>query len=440
MKAKKHNKRSLLFFLPLVAFAMGLLLVSCSQDDGFHGDNPKSEMPKGKKVGDLVINESSVLLNAASVEKIKSFDENLLIFESEPDQASEITKGAILVGIMTNENTIENIMGKVVSVNVINNEWHVQTTPVELEEFIYSGTISGTVYPEVLDASSTKSAAAYGTRNRPMMVQDVAGFPSYTFLNKNQPFAKRELRLPRIEFDNTFPVELPVPIVDVKPSISLKAGFTPVLEYEIKFGLKGIEEFNVIIYAKDLLLESYLNAYAGLKFDLSAADLYSIPIVPIVLGPTGLIISPTVSTGPYIHAKIGTSMDVKLFHIDGEVSYTLTNPLKTPTFDLHADPYNWSNISWNGVASEAEVGMHLNTGLSLTFLASNIASVGASSKIGAGMDATLPEISRVNLKVYANVSSDARVVLGIPPLQISKGFPLIHWRPTLFETEFATGL
>lgn len=431
MNTRNQVKHYLRFILPLIALTF--FLSSCSQDDDFDNfdNNQPVDIRKGKQVGDLIINEASVLLSMNSIEKISKVEDALVVFESAPEQASEIKAGAILVGVK-NDNGIKNILGKVTRVDIVDGEWHVVLSPIAIEEFIYSGSISGTIYPMLYDGS-TRSV------NNSLIVQDIEGFPSYALFNNSLKIGRDIVRLPRIEYDETFSIALPVPIADLKSSLSFKAGFTPVFEYNIQFGWTGIKEFKIKMYAQEILLDSHLNAYAGLKFDLSVADMYSIPVVPIVLGPTGLILSPTVSAGPYIHVKAGSSMDVKLFHVEGDISYMLTDPLKLPEFNLQADSYDWSNIQWGGVGAEAKGGLHLNAGFSLTFLTVNIASVGASSKIGVGTTVDMHDISKVNLNIYGNVNADARIVLGTPPLQIEKAYPVINWNPTIYEKEFITG-
>lgn len=435
MNAKKITRSYLQFILPLIAF--GLFLSSCNQDDNFGERDLNSELRKGRQVGDLVVNASSVLLDRPSIEKIKTVGETLVVFESEPEQSSEIKDGAILVGARLNGGDFENIMGKVTSVKVINKEWHVQISPIKIEEFIYSGTISGTVYPMLYDESESRSKSQ---NDYPMvMIQDVKGFPDYEYLNDALNKTKATLPLPRIALDRTFSIGLPLPIVDLNSSVSLKAGFTPVIDYKIKFGWRGVEEFNITLLAQEILLDSHLKAYGGLKFELSTADMYSIPILPIPLGPTGLILSPVISAGPYAKLEAGSSLgDVKLFHIEGNVSYTLTNPLKQPNFDLHADSYDWSNIKWGGLGLSAEAGLKASMGIALKFLIGDIASAKASFKLGGELAVSSPDIGKINFKLNANLSSDAKIVLGVSPIAIKKAFPLVNWNPIIFEKGFGS--
>jgi len=429
MKAKNFT-HIMRFILPLIA--LSLFLESCSQDDVFNEpDNINTEIPRGKKVGDLIINEASLILDAASIDQIKSICEDLIVFESEPTQADEIKAGTILVGAKYDGSNLQNIMGKVTDINTINGEWHISITPVAIEEFIYSGSISGTIYPTLYSENSLRNGEAIPN----IIIQDINGFPSYALSS-----TRATIRLPRIEHSGTYNIPEILPIVDLQSNVSLTAGFTPVFDYTIKFGWTGIKEFNIKVYAQEILLDAHLNAYAGLKFDLSLADMYSIPVIPIALGPTGLIISPTVSAGPYINVQAGTSMNVKLFHAEGEISYILTNPTQKPSFDLVVDPYNWSNVNWGGAQAKAEGGLHLSAGFSLTFIATNLASVGASSKIGIGSTIGMNDLSKVNLNIYGRINADARILLGTPPLQYEKSFPVITWNPTIFAKDFNTGI
>lgn len=436
MNAKKFA-HSMRFFLLLIA--SGLFLLSCNQDDILdEGNNINTEVPKGKKVGDLIINEASVILDFNSIEKIRNISDNLVIFGSEPVEAEEIKVGAILVGAKYDGSSLQNIMGKVTDVNILNGEWHVSITPIPLEEFIYSGTISGTVYPTSYPESALKNADIKDM----IVLQDVKGFPSYVALNEEIIKTRALVKLPRLEYSDTYTIPIPeLPVADFKSSVSLTAGFTPAFDYTIKFGLfTGLKEFNITLYAQDILLDASLYAQAGLKFDLYPDDLYTIPIAPIALGPTGLILSPTISAGPYINLEAATNMNVKLFHAEGEISYVLTNPTQAPKFNVKMDPYDWSNIQWGGLYAKAEGGLYCSAGLSLTFIATNIATVGASAKVGVGTTVEMKDLSKVNLNVYGRVNADARLALGVWPLKVEKTFPIISWTPTIYAKDFETGI
>ncbi|MDU1906184.1 MAG: hypothetical protein E6772_15545 [Dysgonomonas sp.] len=435
MKAKNFTQ-IMRFILPLIA--LSLFLESCSQDDVFNEtDNINTEIPKGKKVGDLIINEASVILDATSTEQIKSISEDLVVFESEPAQADEIKAGAILVGAKYDGSNLQNIMGKVTDVSSINGEWHVSITPIAIEEFIYSGTISGRIDPVSYPEGSLRN----GMVNPNVIIQDVAGFPSYEVLNEEISRTRATVMLPRLEYSGTHNLPIPeLPVVEFKSGISLTAGFTPAFDYTIKFGITGIKEFNITLYAKDVLIDANVYAQGGLRYQFDPADYFSIPITPIALGPTGLIISPTVSAGPYVNLELNAGINAKLIHATGEISYVLTNPTQKPKCDIILEPYSWdNNLQWN-MRANAEVGLQFSAGLSLTFITTRIASVGAGAKLGIGTTVEMNDLSKVSSDVYGRINADAHLMIGIWPFRFDKTFPIIEWKPTIYANDFYTGI
>lgn len=362
------------------------------------------------------------------MKKVMTIADDFVIFESKPAISGELKVGSILVGARYDGKKIENILGKVISIEDGEN-WMVGLQPVKLEDFIYSGSISGNFSPVIPDRSNLKSGAVESD----IMLLNVDGFPVYEDFDKT----KASLSLPRIEYSDTINIpSTDISIVNIKPQLSFTAGFTPAFDYNIKFDKGRIIKFEVTMHVNDMLLDANLMAYAGLVYNLSLSDLYSIPVLPIALGPTGLIISPTISAGPYFSFKAGSDFKVKLFHGQGSVSYVLTNPTEKPVWNINIDPYGWDNIQIVPKV-EAEGGFKVNTGLSLTFIATNIASVQASPNIGIGSILQLNyNLHHLNLEVYGLLNADARVVLGVPPFNIEQSFPIVSWKPVLYAKEF----
>ena len=268
----------------------------------------------------------------------------------------------------------------------------------------------------------------------------VAGFPVYT--EKGGIVKRAETRasicLPRIAYSGTIAIpSTSVGPVSIEPALTLDAGFTPKFDYNIVFQFGRVKSIAITLHAKDILLDAHLLAYAGLEYAINLSDLYSIPVAPIVLGPTGLVLSPTISAGPYLSFSAGADIDVKLFHGEGEVSYVLTNPTQLPTWNFQIDPYGWENIKvYPQVASE--VGLQVNTGFSLTYLMTNVASVNAAPKIGLGSTVSSNDnLQHVNHEIYGVLRADARLLLGVPPFQIEQNYPIINYQPVFYSKEYA---
>lgn len=437
MKRIYNKKISIRMMIPLLVFT--LLFSSCDKNDPFDNSDGQAtedingqapETPKGKKVGDLLINENALLLNGASMDKVKSISDNLVVFETEPLQSDSIFPGILLVGARFNGESIENLMGTIEKVDVIAGEWHVSIQPVALEDFIYSGSISGSFYlPE--EGMGLRS----GVSGNSYIWQSVEGFPTYDYMTEDVAKTKGIITLPRLQHSSTYSLPIPnLPLTDFGASMSLTAGFTPVFDYTISFGLTGVRAFIIKMQAKDILLNASLNTHAGGKFDLSVSDLYSIPIIPIILGPTGLIISPTISAGPYIHLDAGGEFKGNLFNAQGDVTYELTDLRKMPDWTLKADAFDLGNFKF-GAKTTASAGIQMNAGFSLTFVATNLASVGAYSRIGGGAY-LIPQSNTVfDFKIYGDIEANARILLGVPPFSYQKVLPLTSWNPVIYSKQ-----
>lgn len=106
-------------------------------------------------------------------------------------------------------------------------------------------------------------------------------------------------------FDKT----IPLPAQQVGPvtaaaDINVKGGFTPKIKYNISFSLGHLSSYYVEFIMDDISLQALANIQGKLGYTLSVTDYINIPIVPIVLGPTGLIISPTIAAGPYVGNQV----------------------------------------------------------------------------------------------------------------------------------------
>ena len=71
----------------------------------------------------------------------------------------------------------------------------------------------------------------------------------------------------------------------------------------------------------DISLQALANIQGKLGYTLSVTDYINIPIVPIVLGPTGLIISPTIAAGPYVGQVLQEEYNCSYFHLPGRLTF-----------------------------------------------------------------------------------------------------------------------
>ena len=123
-------------------------------------------------------------------------------------------------------------------------------------------------------------------------------------------------------FDKT----IPLPAQQVGPvtaaaDINVKGGFTPKIKYNISFSLGHLSSYYVDFIMDDISLQALANIQGKLGYTLSVTDYINIPIVPIVLGPTGLIISPTIAAGPYVGQVLQEEYNCSSFLLPGRLTF-----------------------------------------------------------------------------------------------------------------------
>ena len=71
----------------------------------------------------------------------------------------------------------------------------------------------------------------------------------------------------------------------------------------------------------DIKLQSTATIVGSPGYTASTTDYLNIPIVPIVLGPTGLILSPTLSAGPFLGVQATGKVQAKLLDLEGNANF-----------------------------------------------------------------------------------------------------------------------
>nr|WP_199162102.1 hypothetical protein [Elizabethkingia sp. ASV34] len=371
----------------------------------------------GKKMGNLIISDSAIFLSQTSLSLINKVTEDKIIFNSKPPQDS-IKKGYILSGILITEENVHNILSRVESIVEEKGKVIVKTKPVEIHEFIYSGSLKGEINPsKVTHIKNNKSYIQY---------MEIEGLPNAVYQKRNSSKGSiAVIKFDKVNFDYNF--ELPS-TENLKSNISLKGEFTPVLDYNIDFGWTGLNDFTLNLLIKDIDLTSHFNSTATIVYKKSFNDYLNIPIAPIFLGPTGLILSPIISGSPYIDITGKGEVNIDLFNIRGNIDFqaSFTNPIIS---NLYFSPPGFENAKGS---IKAETGIRLNTDVSLLFTSVQLAGAGFSNKIGAGAQVKIDTTNKLNMNIEGLLESDAHLKIG----PYEKYFPLAKWTYTFYNKSF----
>ena len=100
-----------------------------------------------KTLGNLTLQKNVIILNDESVNAISTHNEGEITFSRMTPQTDSISVGTVIVGTKIEGDQVNTILSKVSSVSKLNNQFTVQTSSAKLEEFIYSGTLSGVYDP-----------------------------------------------------------------------------------------------------------------------------------------------------------------------------------------------------------------------------------------------------------------------------------------------------
>lgn len=405
-----------------------LIFISCSQDN-LSEDTTSTPTESGnlKTLGNLTLQKNVIILDDESVSAISTLDNQNITFNRATDQTDEIKTGTVLVGTKIEGNNVKTILSKVTAVTKTNNQYFVQTSSAKLEEFIYSGTLSGVYDPS--------GKAPINVNGKMVNYIPVEGFISQELNNKIINIEAKNLSdqklitFNRFNFDKTFPLSQQVGPVALASSVNVKGGTTPKIDYHISFSWGHLTDFSVNFIMDDIVLQSTANIQASVGYTVSTTDFINIPIAPIVLGPTGLILSPTVSAGPFVGIAATGKAKVNLLDLGGTANFLVSkNPALNITLEKKSD---FSIASLEGNIS-AEIGLEAKGAVGLQFLTVSIANSGlrgrASALASLGVQ-LIPQRKGV-LDVKAKIQADMFYGFGVFPLRVEGSIPL-------FQKEFA---
>lgn len=419
-----------------LAFFLLLFLISCSQsnivqDDDNYTESYASNM---KTLGGIVLQKNVIILSDESVSAITSADDQKIIFGHNTAQMDSIKVGTVVVGTRIDGDKINNILAKVTSVSETGNRFILQTVSAKLEEFIYSGTIRGVYDPS--------EKAQLNVNGRMVNYIPVEGFVSQDLYNKinhieSRNLNKRELvTLDNFSFNRKFPFNQQIGPVTSDSDITVKGGFTPKIDYYVSFAWGHLSDFYVNFIMDDIKLDATANIYGKVGYTVSVTDYVSIPISPIVLGPTGLIIGPNISAGPYVAASASGKAHIELLNVEGSANFLIG---KTPDLNAYFEKKNdYLDFTNLGGDVQAEIGIEAKGAIGLQFTAISLANIGLRGRVS-----TLPslELKLIPEKygtfdIKAKIQADMFCKIGVTPFSFEKDFPLFQKEYQVYSRNF----
>ncbi|WP_288448030.1 hypothetical protein [uncultured Chryseobacterium sp.] len=408
------------------------LLTSCSQDDP--ADTPAEKPTQSvqmKTLGNLTLQKNVIILNDESVNAISAYNEGQITFSRMTPQTDSISTGTVIVGTKVEGDQVSTILSKVSSVSKVNNQFTVQTSSAKLEEFIYSGTLSG-----VYDPSGKAPVTIDG---KMVNYVPVEGMVSQEINNKILSIEARNLQkqkvvaFNRFNFDKTF--SFPLSSAGTS-SVNVKGGFTPKIDYHITFSWGHLSDFYVNFIMDDLQLQSTASIVGSLGYTASTTDYINIPIVPIVLGPTGLILSPTISAGPFLGVQATGKVQGQLLDLEGSANFLVS---KTPEINIHLKKKSDPAITGLQGNLSAETGLEAKGAVGLMFISVPLANSGVRGRASAlsALDLTFIPEKKGIFSVKGKIQADMFYGFGIAPLRYEGTFPLFKKEYTLYQKDFS---
>ncbi|MFP7656646.1 hypothetical protein [Chryseobacterium proteolyticum] len=435
MKNNFNNFRTYRRFFNLIILSIftAVILTSCSQDN-LNEDPvaPQTESGSFKTLGNLTLQKNVIILDDESVSAISKLNNQNITFNKATDQTDDIQAGSVLVGTKIEGDQVKTILSKVQSVTKTNNQYFVQTSSAKLEEFIYSGTLSGIYDPS--------GKAPLSVNGRMVNYVPVEGFISQELNNKIINIEAKSLSdqklvtFNRFNFNRTFPINQQVGPVGLASSVNVKGGVTPKIDYNITFSWGHLTNFSVNFIMDDIVLQSTADIQASVGYTVSTTDFVSIPIVPIVLGPTGLVLSPTISAGPFLGIGATGKAKVNLLDVGGTANFLVSkNPALNISLEKRSD---FSITSLEGTLS-AEIGLEAKGAVGLQFLTVPIANSGlrgrASTIAALGVQLIPQRKGIIDLK--AKIQADMFYGFGVFPLRYEGTIPLFQREYPLYHKE-----
>lgn len=432
MKSNHFKINRKFYFSFLFSIFCLFLLTSCSQDDP--ADTPvekPAESVQMKTLGNLTLQKNVIILNDESVNAISVHNEGQITFSRMTPQTDSISAGTVIVGTKVEGDQVSTILSKVSSVSKANNQFTVQTSSAKLEEFIYSGTLSG-----VYDPSDKAPVSING---KMVNYVPVEGMVSQEINNKIFSIEARNLQKQKIvafnrfNFDKTF--SFPLSSAGTS-NVNVKGGFTPKIDYNITFSWGHLSDFYVNFIMDDIQLQSTATIVGSLGYTASTTDYLNIPIVPIVLGPTGLILSPTISAGPFLGVQATGKVQGQLLDLEGNANFLVS---KTPAININLQKKSDPAVTGVEGNLSAEAGLEAKGAVGLMFISIPIANSGLRGRASALSSLGLtfiPERKGV-FSVKGKIQADMFYGFGIAPLRYEGTFPLFKKEYLLYQKDFS---
>ncbi len=432
MKSNHFKINRKFYFSFLFSIFCLFLLTSCSQDDP--ADTPAEKPTQSvqmKTLGNLTLQKNVIILNDESVNAISAYNEGQITFSRMTPQTDSISTGTVIVGTKVEGDQVSTILSKVSSVSKVNNQFTVQTSSAKLEEFIYSGTLSG-----VYDPSGKAPVTIDG---KMVNYVPVEGMVSQEINNKILSIEARNLQkqkvvaFNRFNFDKTF--SFPLSSAGTS-SVNVKGGFTPKIDYHITFSWGHLSDFYVNFIMDDLQLQSTASIVGSLGYTASTTDYLNIPIVPIVLGPTGLILSPTISAGPFLGVQATGKVQGQLLDLEGSANFLVS---KTPEINIHLQKKSDPAITGLQGNLSAETGLEAKGAVGLMFISVPLANSGVRGRASAlsALDLKFIPEKKGIFSVKGKIQADMFYGFGIAPLRYEGTFPLFKKEYTLYQKDFS---
>ncbi|CAI8848205.1 Lipoprotein [Chryseobacterium sp. IT-36CA2] len=431
MKSNHFKINRKFYFSFLLSIFCLFLLMSCSQDDP--ADTPvekPAESVQMKTLGNLTLQKNVIILNDESVNAISAHNEGQITFSRMTPQTDSISAGTVIVGTKVEGDQVSTILSKVSSVSKANNQFTVQTSSAKLEEFIYSGTLSGMYDPS--------DKAPVSINGKMVNYVPVEGMVSQEINNKIFSIEARNLQKQKIvafnrfNFDKTF--SFPLSSAGTS-SVNVKGGFSPKIDYNITFSWGHLSDFYVNFIMDDIQLQSTATIVGSLGYTASTTDYLNIPIVPIVLGPTGLILSPTISAGPFLGVQATGKVQGQLLDLEGNANFLVS---KTPAININLQKKSDPAITSVEGNLSAEAGLEAKGAVGLMFISIPIANSGLRGRASALSSLGLtfiPERKGV-FSVKGKIQADMFYGFGISPLRYEGTFPLFKKEYMLYQKDF----
>ncbi|WPO90984.1 hypothetical protein [Chryseobacterium sp. HR92] len=432
MKSSHFKINRKFYFSLLLSFFCFFLLTSCSQDDLADAPVEKpAESVQMKTLGNLTLQKNVIILNDESVNAISTHNDGEITFSRTTPQTDSISVGTVIVGTKIEGDQVSTILSKVSSVSTLNNQFKVQTSSAKLEEFIYSGTLSGVYDPS--------GKAPVNIDGRMVNYVPVEGMISEQINQKILSIEAKNIQnqkiiaFNRFDFNKTF--SFPLSSAGTS-SVNVKGGFTPKIDYNITFSWGHLSNFYVNLIMDDIKLQSTASIVGSLGYTASTTDYLNIPIVPIVLGPTGLILSPTLSAGPFLGVQATGKVQGQLLDLEGNANFLVS---KTPAININLQKKSDPAITGAEGNLSAEAGLEAKGAVGLMFISIPIANSGLRGRASALSSLGLtfiPERKGV-ISVKGKIQADMFYGFGIAPLRYEGTIPLFKKEYMLYQKDFS---